>query len=138
MEPAGWAYRGSGDVKLLFVQASRCVAARRCCVPPPPPPRRARARHTPASRALSPRRRTRLVMTDGTTKRVLLNHYVQPDAVLRPAPSEQDDRARAFSFSAHDAAAAAASPAGTPAGKLTFALRFKAEAAAGACGAPPR
>ncbi len=77
-------------------------------------------------------------MTDGTTKRVLLNHYVQPDAVLRPAPSEQDDRARAFSFSAHDAAAAAASPAGTPAGKLTFALRFKAEAAAGACGTPPR
>jgi RanBP1 domain len=91
-----WSFGGGGDVKLLY--GSRTT-------------------------------RTRIVMQDsGPTRKVLLNHYVQHDAgaELRPAPSEADDRRRAFAFTAMDSSGGAAQgPV-----KKTFALRFKAESAA--------
>lgn len=49
-------------------------------------------------------KRTRLVMTDAASKRVLLNHYVQSEAALRQAPSEQvrpRNRARVCAITAN-------------------------------------
>jgi len=67
--------------------------------------------------------KTRVVMRDASTQKVLMNHFVQPEADLRPAPSEADDRSRAFSFTADDGATGVLT-------KQVFAVRFKAENAA--------
>jgi hypothetical protein len=68
--------------------------------------------------------RTRLTLRKEKTVTYILNHFVQPDAILVPARSEKEaDGSRAFVFEAEDFATSEKR-------KETFAIRFKIEAAA--------